>query len=884
MIGTSLLHYRVTELLGQGGMGEVWLAEDTKLGREVALKVLPAELADSPERRERLEREARAVAALDHPNVVTLFALEEDDGLLFLTMERVRGLSLSESIPEGGLELERFFNIAVQLADGLAAAHERNIVHRDLKPANVMVTDDGRVKILDFGLARWEPGIQTSDEAPTEAAITGEGQAPGTVPYMSPEQLQGKIANARSDIFSLGAVLYRALSGERPFKGDSSVETMSAILRDEPPTVTEIRSALPNHLGRIVKRCLEKDPERRYQSAKDVRNELARLREEIESARGVASTDSSREKEASGLWRWAAAGLAVLVAVAGTTFWLGRSPSEEPPPAQAGSDRQLIVVLPLENLGAPEDDYFALGITDELRTRLTSVDGLGVISRKSALAYAERGWTVAQLGDELGVDWVLEGSVRWARDSGGASRVKVSPQLIRVADDTQVWASAFERAIEDVFEVQEEIAEQVLGNVGLALGRRRAGAELTENPEAYNAYLRGLEVKQRPGFSPRDMVLAAELFEQAARLDPEFSPAWAELAMAHAQVYHYGIDRSMERAAAAHEAATQAEALAPESPAASSARGMVLYHVDHDYERALPLIDRALEARPGDPELYFNRAVVLRRDGRWEEAKQAFNEAFRLDSRWADAIQQVGQVHWFLNEFEEAERAFDSALELAPGGAEGLFWKEIMIFHRQGSEAALEFVERAYPAEFELSRLCQSWWYLHSLGRYEEALAQINAIPGEGCTGLAWVEPKALLRGLVLHFAPEPDESRQELRKAVGLLEQERSARPEDDRAYASLGIAYALLGDRDRALDHARRALELNDPEHDAYEGPGRIWTLARVHAILGDVEESLDLVEETLAMPSGPSERDLLENPEFRLLEGHPRYEALVADFRDA
>ncbi|HSN55132.1 MAG TPA: serine/threonine-protein kinase, partial [Candidatus Sulfomarinibacteraceae bacterium] len=281
MIGTQLAHYRITAALGAGGMGEVWRATDERLGRDVALKVLPEKFASDPQKLDRFEREARAVASLNHPHIVTIYSVEDADGVRFLTMELVEGRTLDQLIPESGLDLESFFALATPIAEAMSAAHDKSVVHRDLKPANVMVDGEGRVKVMDFGLAKLQDAEGSSDlsELPTEA-LTGVGMIVGTVPYMSPEQIEGKIVDHRTDVFSLGVLLYEMATGERPFSGESSPALMSSILRDVPPSVVEMRADLPRHLARIISRCLEKDRRDRYQTARDVYNELRALKRE----------------------------------------------------------------------------------------------------------------------------------------------------------------------------------------------------------------------------------------------------------------------------------------------------------------------------------------------------------------------------------------------------------------------------------------------------------------------------------------------------------------------------------------------------------------------------------------------------------------------------
>ncbi len=341
--GTRLAHYEIIGLLGAGGMGEVYRARDTKLQREVALKVLPPDTAANPERRQRFEREARAVAALNHPNIVTIHSVDEVDGRLFLTMELVDGQPLSELIRPGGLPIYQLLAIATPLADAVSAAHARGITHRDLKPANVMVASTRQVKVLDFGLAKLLDPSLITDSMATEApqVITGQGNILGTIAYMAPEQAEGKPVDARSDIFSLGVMLYEMATGERPFKGDTSVSTLAAIMRDTPKPVTEVNPAIPKELGRVIRRALSKDPERRQQTGKDLRNELDDLRKELESGELTASTSQTAAVRAAAPpprripWAAVAAGLALVAAAGAGVTWLSRGPTDAAPTRRA---------------------------------------------------------------------------------------------------------------------------------------------------------------------------------------------------------------------------------------------------------------------------------------------------------------------------------------------------------------------------------------------------------------------------------------------------------------------------------------------------------------------------------------------------------------------
>jgi serine/threonine protein kinase len=400
--GQRLGAYQLSSRIGVGGMGEVYRAHDPRLGREIAIKVLPAALAADRERLHRFEQEARAAAALSHPNIVTIHSVEEANGIRFLTMELVEGQPLSDLIPPGGLPLDRLLGVAIPLADALAAAHAKGITHRDLKPANVMVGADRRVTVLDFGLAKLHessPAAGCVTALPT-VDMTGEGRIVGTVSYMSPEQAEGKPIDHRSDLFSLGVILYELATGRRPFTGETSVSIISSILKDTPHSITDLKATLPRELGRIVRRALTKDRERRYQTAKDLRNELEDLKQEIESG-PVAPHIAPRSVE------------------------------------RAAS----IAVLPFTDMSEPKDqDWFCDGIAEEILNALTPLNGLRVAARTSAFSFKGKSDDLRTIGERLNVTTVLEGSVRRAGD-----RVRITVQLSDVQNGFQLWSERYDR-------------------------------------------------------------------------------------------------------------------------------------------------------------------------------------------------------------------------------------------------------------------------------------------------------------------------------------------------------------------------------------------------------------------------------------------------------
>jgi serine/threonine protein kinase len=511
MIGTTLAHYRITAALGAGGMGEVWRATDEKLGREVALKVLPEEFVDDPQRLDRFEREARAVASLNHPHIVTIFSVEDAEGVRFLTMELIEGKSLDKLIPDSGLEFRSFLDLAVPLAEAMSAAHDKSVVHRDLKPSNVMVDGDGRVKVLDFGLAKVQggEGLSDSTELPTEA-LTGVGVLVGTVPYMSPEQIEGKIVDHRTDIFSLGVLLYEMATGERPFSGESSPALMSSILRDVPPPVLDQRADFPRHLGRVIGRCLEKDRRDRYQTARDVFNELKALRRESSSSTDMAAASQPRVEYVPPQNAQQSSDISAT----------DRSSSV------AGSIRRdegfWVAVLPFACRSAePSVEALAGGLTEDIVTGLSRFSYLRVISRSSTSRFADQAVDVRAVGEELGARYVMEGSIRQA-----GSVLRVAVQVVDTESGAHVWAETYNRPFspDGIFELQDDLAPRIVSTIADMNGilPHTMSESIRSRPldqlSPYEAMLRGFGYYVR--LTAEDHAEARACLETAVAADP----------------------------------------------------------------------------------------------------------------------------------------------------------------------------------------------------------------------------------------------------------------------------------------------------------------------------------------------------------------------------
>jgi len=906
MIGKTLLHYEIIRKIGSGGMGDVYLARDTKLGRDVAIKVLPERVAQDPERHKRFEREARSVAALNHPNVVTIHSVEEADGHVFLTMELVEGNELGDGIPRGGFPLIRFLELATAIAEGVGAAHKAGITHRDLKPANIKLTPDGRVKILDFGLAKLTDVSRVDDRTMSMLqSETAEGKILGTVTYMSPEQAQGLPVDQRSDIFSLGIVLYQMATGDLPFQGTTSISTISAILKDTPSPVTDLRRDVPRHLGRIISRCLEKSADQRYQSAGDLAIELNRLHSEVESGEhGTASSGVSATPEAapspsapdrstsetsaefatprrSSQWPLVMIGFIVIAAILVWKFVPGRSgettaAADRPGTAETASSPiedsggSVVVVLPFEHLGPEDQRYFTRGMSTEITSRLTRVADLAVISRTSANHYDRTGKTIKQIGADLGVDFVLEGVVQWAADE----RVRITPTLIRVSDDTQTWTETFDRQVTDIFQLQSEIATLVVGELGVTLGAIEAKAlqELpTENAEAYRLFVRARETP-----AGLDIVASQQetlrLLERALELDPEFLIAWCELAEFHLQAYFQNLDHSEAVLTRAREALDRAEALAPDNPATLVTRGYYYYYGFSDYDLALEQFERALEAVPNHDRAIEAIGYIHRRKGNWDRAYDYLLRATKLDPQDANIWNNLASLQRGRREFAEAMEFWDRAMLLAPEDGRYVFERTLAFVEWTGdTDQARRDLLAGPPGFWRRLGLLD----LHAKeGDLEQAIEIMETIPMPGSN--LYLNH---MRAFHVWFRDGLEAARPHLEEAVESYERALEEQPNSASIHGGLAEIHAMLGNREKALGEARLAINLTS--QDRFTGPVEYETLARVHAYLNEPDQAVDILERLLGQTYENSLTLVLlqMDPRLRPLHGHPKYEELIA-----
>lgn len=606
MIGRRLLHYEITGKLGEGGMGVVWRAHDTQLDRDVALKVLPAERFSDESARARLVREARVASRLNHPSICTIHEVGESDGQAYIAMELVEGRTLSARVAEGAVASEEVLRIGLQIAEAVAHAHKKGVVHRDLKSANVILTPEGRVKVLDFGLAK-RVCAEAAEGAPTEtmSSLTAPGVIVGTLAYMPPEQLRGQATDARSDVWSLGVVLYEMAAGRRPFQGQSGFDLSAAILNRRPPPLP---SAVTGELGAVIARCLAKEPAGRYQQAGELRAAL----EAIGSGK-LASWAG---------WRYALSRRRLLVYAGGASSLLGalaialRVRLWGPPRAVR------LAVLPFVNLsGNPQQEYFSDGMTEEMIAQLGSLHpaSLSVIARTSVMRYKNSNTPIDQVGRELGVDYILEGSAR--REAG---RVRITADLIQVKTQAQLWTQTFEREMAGILALQSEVAKRVAGSLALQLlpaEQTRLASARPVNPEAYEAWLKGMDAE--------DLDSKLEYFELALKKDPKYAPAYAGIASVWMTRQQLGYTAPREAVLKAKTAALKAVELDNTFAGGYARLAGINFLYEWDWVDAELEYKKAIELAPNAlPPLYSHYLMVMKRP---KEAMAHMQRTMQLD-------------------------------------------------------------------------------------------------------------------------------------------------------------------------------------------------------------------------------------------------------------
>ena len=702
--GHILGNYRLLEKLGEGGMGVVWKARDLKLDRDVAIKFLPDGFANDPQRRVFFEREAKAVAALHHPNIVTIYAVAEAEGSHFFTMELVEGEPLSNYVAPGGVSFDRLLSIAIPLSDAVAAAHARGIIHRDLKPGNVMIEPSGTVKVLDFGLARVLETPSTVSGATAVTKTFHEGIS-GTISYMSPEQLRGEVLDHRTDLFSLGIILFEFATGEHPFEGKTAADAIAAILKSEPPSAFDLNPRLPRQLDRILRHCLEKDIRYRMASALDLRDQLERLRRE----EGAGRT--------------------------------GEVPS--------------IAVLPFADMSREKDQtYFCEGIAEEIINALCRIQGLRVASRTASFQFKDTTATEPrEIGNRLGVETLLEGSVR---KSG--NRLRITVQLVDVEGGFHLWSESFDREMKDIFEIQEEIARNIVRSLQVTLSPQEKGAlrqTPTRHVQAYDYYLRGRSFYYRYG--RQDIEFALQLFSRATELDPGYALAYAGLADCWSFIYLYSERRESVRQQA-EAASRRAIELAPDSAQAQTSFAVAMSAGGH-HEEAERGFEAAIKLDPDLFEAWYFYARHAFARGDLKKAVRFFEEASRVRPDDYQSPLLVAQIYDVSGPAEAARASrqrgvalVEERIKLYPDDYRALYMGANGLVALGEREKGLEWARRAREIAPGEPMLLYNLGCIYSLaGEIEGALDCLERAAAYGLTQKGWYEHDSNLDPLRQH-------------------------------------------------------------------------------------------------------------------------------------
>jgi serine/threonine protein kinase len=729
LIGQSLLHYKIVSKLGSGGMGVVYEAHDSQLGRRVALKFLPPEMAQDSQLLERFQREARAASSLNHPNICTIHAIEQHERRHFIVMELLEGETLAQKMGRQPMELDRLLLLGIQIADALESAHAKGIVHRDIKPANIFLSERGQVKILDFGLAKVstdERGYGTAAEQGETLGFGGELTSPGavvgTVSYMSPEQARGQLVDARTDIFSTGTVLYQMATGTLPFQGDTSAVIFDAILNRDPRPAAELNPALPADFVRILDKTLEKDRSLRCQTPTELKTDLNRLKRDLES-----SVRRAREK------------------------------TDSDPGVQKQA-RKSVAVLYFENLSrAKEDEYLRDGITEDVITELSKIRGLNIFSRPTVLAFRDKPVTPAQVGQQLGAAYALTGTLRRA-----GARLRINVQLVDTQTDFPLWSDRFDCEMKDVFEVQDEMARRIAGALRVTLSPEELEAlavKPTENLQAYDLYLRGKRYARRQ--TRQDLEFALQMFENAVTLDPSFALAYAASANACA-MFFCNFSRDQVWVERAREASGKALALRWDLPEVQVSQAWVLYAAElHD--EAVRMAKKAIERKRDCEGAHYLLCRALFAAGRYQEildvaetAIEASGEDYNVYVPILNCLGAMGKEEAIRNMRQRRMAALENHLKQVPEDPRARILLGSDYAHLARSDDALRELNMAVTLRAnEVSILYNAACLYCKLHRKQEAMDALHKAWEGGFRDSAWARRDPDL--LPLHDDPEFD-------------------------------------------------------------------------------------------------------------------------------
>jgi eukaryotic-like serine/threonine-protein kinase len=875
--------YILERELGGGGMSRVFIAEDTSLGRKVVVKVLLPDLAATVNV-ERFRREIQLAAKLQHPHIVPVLSAGISEGLPYYMMPFIEGESLRARLARSGeLPVHDTARILRDVLSALSYAHEHGVVHRDIKPDNVLLTGNHAV-VADFGVAK-----ALSASTNPGSSLTSLGVALGTPAYMSPEQAAADPStDHRADLYGVGAMAYEMLTGQQVFSARSPQAMLAAHATQRPEPIDSRRPSVPRELSSLIMRSLEKHAADRPQSAAEM---LAQLEAAVTPSGATtphvgAIAPSRAKSDRRGMFMAMGAAILLAVLASSTAYWRGYRTSSGATPAVVVDTTPSLAVLPFDNLGKSDDEYFAQGMTDEISSKLGTLSGLTVIGRQSSKGYANTTKPAQQIGKELGATYLLTGTVRWDRSRPGHNLVKITPVLLRAGTGAQIWSEPYQGEATGVFDIQSKVAESVAQAMRLNLSQSDKSAlasRPTNNPEAYDYYLRGMSISDGAVDAPSNYLRAAALFERASDLDRRFALAYAQNGIAQMNAYwFFRADDNSHRLERAKAAIDSALSIDPKLPAAHVALANYYYRGKLDYKRALDAVAVAQTLSPNDPDPWDLKGLIHRRQGRWDEATADVLRATELDPRNTRHLETVCETQYLTRRYDDAEKTCARVIVLAPEKFSGYSYLYRTRMHHvgdiNGSLSLLKDAQRRAAPEDVLRILMapdnrEFWPAILDADLLKRLVSEsrpngLDAKPGYVTSRLMlalYTKNKSLadrLADSIIVAVP---------RALNGTFF--------DSELHADLALAYAVKGDRQRSLEEGRRSMEKTPLSVDAVRAGNNLDLIARSQVIAGAYDQAIATLEQLLSIPSNVSVALLRSDPWFDPVRKDPRFLKLVA-----